>query len=129
MAYTYSKKDKLKSRKLIEKLFSEGQSVAAYPLRMVYLKVNIEDGVGAKTGVSVSKRNFKKAVQRNHIKRLMREAYRYHKNSYFSNSSNGFALMLLYIGKEIPDYALVEKKMQQLLKKFSDKELTDKTAP
>ncbi|TXD82645.1 ribonuclease P protein component [Subsaximicrobium wynnwilliamsii] len=129
MALTYSKKDKLKSRKLIEKLFSEGRSIAAYPLRMVYLKTSFDDGVAFKAGVSVSKRNFKKAVQRNHIKRLMREAYRCHKSTYFNNSSNEFALMILYIGKETVDFALIEKKMQQLLNKFSEKELTDKTAP
>ncbi len=119
MLFTYGKKDKLKSKKLIEQLFSEGKSVAAYPLRLVYLKMET-DGVGQqKVGVSVSKRNFKKAVDRNKIKRLLREAYRLSRNDYFNNSSPSYALMILYIGKEIPKFVSVEKKMKQLLNKFS----------
>jgi len=127
MPYTYSKKDKLKSQKLIEKLFSEGKSMAAYPLRMVYLKTDVEKEATFKAGVSVSKRNFKKAVQRNRIKRLMREAYRGHKNTCFNNSSNTFALMILYIGKEEVEFASVNTQMQRLLEKFANKELIDLT--
>ena len=75
MKLTYSKEEKLKSKKLIDALFSEGQSVAAFPLRLVYLETTFTETILAKTGVSVSKRNFKTAVQRNRIKRLLRESY------------------------------------------------------
>jgi len=74
MNASYPKKEKLKSEKLISKLFLEGKSVSAYPLRMVYLKTTFDEAVKIKAGVSVSKRNFKKAVDRNRIKRLLREA-------------------------------------------------------
>ncbi|WP_047549166.1 ribonuclease P protein component [Psychroserpens sp. Hel_I_66] len=121
MSFSYSKKEKLKSQKLIEQLFSEGKSVSAYPLRMVYLESNFEDGTQFKTGVSVSKRNFKKAVDRNRIKRLLREAYRLNKAEYFNNISPCYALMILYIGKDGTDFASVEKKMKQLLEAFSKK--------
>ena len=70
------KNEKLKSQKAIEQLFAEGKSVSAYPLRMVYL----DNQSQLKVGVSVSKRNFKLAVHRNRVKRLLREGYRLNKN-------------------------------------------------
>ncbi|MDG5491054.1 ribonuclease P protein component [Psychroserpens sp. SPM9] len=121
MSFTYPKKEKLKSQKLIEQLFSEGKSVSAYPLRMVYLKTSFDDDTQFKTGVSVSKRNFKKAVDRNRIKRLLREAYRLHKSTYFNNISPCYALMILYLGKDGTDFDSVETKMKQLLDTFSKK--------
>ena len=121
MSFSYPKKEKLKSQKLIEQLFSEGKSVSAFPLRMVYLKTEFEDDVQFKTGVSASKRNFKKAVDRNHIKRLLREAYRLHKTAYFNNISGSYALMILYISKDGTDFVSVETKMKQLLDAFSKK--------
>ncbi|WP_147677030.1 ribonuclease P protein component [Algibacter pacificus] len=121
MNFTYSKKEKLKSKKLIDKLFTEGNSVSAYPLRMVYLSTSFDDAVIAKTGVSVSKRNFKKAPDRNRIKRLLRECYRLNKAEYFNNVTNQYTFMILYIGKEKPTYSEVETKMKQLFEKFSNK--------
>lgn len=121
MSFSYPKKEKLKSQKLIEQLFSEGKSVSAFPLRMVYLKTEFEDDVKFKTGVSTSKRNFKKAVDRNRIKRLLREAYRLNKAAYFNNISGSYALMILYISKDGTDFVSVETKMKQLLEVFSKK--------
>ncbi|MEH6536839.1 MAG: ribonuclease P protein component [Psychroserpens sp.] len=126
MSFSYPKKEKLKSQKLIEKLFSEGKSIAVYPLRVVYLKTDFEDNVQFKTGVSVSKRHFKKAVDRNRIKRLLREAYRLHKTTYFNNISSCYALMILYIGKDGTDFDSIEIKMKQLLDTFSKKVSNDK---
>ena len=121
MSLTYSKKEKLKSKKLIDQLFAEGQSVSAFPLRMVYLPTTFEDAISAKASVSVSKRNFKTAVDRNHIKRLLRESYRLNKASYFNNLTTQYALMILYIGKEKPTYTQVQSKMNILFEKFSNK--------
>ena len=116
--FSYGKKEKLKSKKLIEQLFTEGQSVSAFPLRMVYLETTFNDAVTAKTGVSVGKRHFKTAVDRNRIKRLMREAYRLNKARYFNNITTQYAFMILYIGKEKPTHAQVEKSMNKLFGKF-----------
>ncbi|WP_418604629.1 ribonuclease P protein component [Hwangdonia sp.] len=121
MKLTYSKKEKLKSKKLIDQLFVEGQSVSAYPLRLVYLQTNFDDGIIAKTGVSVSKRNFKTAVDRNRIKRLLREAYRLNKADFFNNLTTQHAFMILYIGKDKPTFTQVETKMKHVFKKFLDK--------
>lgn len=121
MSFSYSKKEKLKSEKLIEQLFSEGKSVSAFPLRMVYLKTDFDDEVQFKTGVSVSKRNFKNAVDRNRIKRLLREAYRLNKACYFNNILGSYALMILYISKDGTDFDSIDKKMKLLLDTFSKK--------
>ncbi|MCL8008145.1 ribonuclease P protein component [Gelidibacter japonicus] len=127
MDQSFRKIEKLKGKKLIEKLFSEGQSVAAYPLRLVYLKTNFDDPVKIKTGVSVSKRNFKKAVDRNRIKRLMREAYRLNKSEYFNNIPDQYAFMILYIGKTQTDFETVSKKMKTLMDAFLKQQSLPKT--
>ena len=118
---SYSKIEKLKSKKLISQLFESGKSVVAYPLKLVFLETYFHDGALLKTSVSVSKRNFKKAVDRNRIKRLMREAYRLNKANCFSNTSKHYAFMILYLDKEIPDLKLLNAKMALLFKKFKEK--------
>jgi ribonuclease P protein component len=73
---TYPRTEKLKSRKLIQQLFTEGKSVTASPIKCFYLVNPSELSETLQTGVGASARNFKKAVHRNRIKRLLREAYR-----------------------------------------------------
>jgi ribonuclease P protein component len=116
MKLTYNKNEKLKSQKTIEQLFIDGKSVSAYPLRLVYLK----HGESRKVGVSVSKRNFKRAVDRIHIKRLLREAYRLNKSLLINNEINNYTLMILYLSKDMPDFELVNSKTIKLLTKFID---------
>jgi len=118
MKLTFNKTEKLKSQKLIEKLFLEGKSVVSYPLRLVFIETTFDDNVKVKAGVSVSKRHFKNAVDRNRIKRLMREAYRLNKANYFNNITTQYALMILYIGKDGTEFAAVNEKMNQLFEKF-----------
>lgn len=118
MPNTYPRKEKLKSKKLIEQMFNEGKSISVYPLRLIYLKTDFEDGIILKTGVSVSKRLHKKAVSRNRIKRLMREVYRLHKNTYFNKSTTSYAFMFLYISKEEATFELLNTKTKLLLEKF-----------
>ena len=118
MKLTFNKTEKLKSQKLIEKLFLEGKSVVSYPLRLVFIETTFNDNVKVKAGVSVSKRHFKNAVDRNRIKRLMREAYRLNKANYFNNITTQYALMILYIGKDGTEFAAVNEKMNQLFEKF-----------
>lgn len=121
MSFTYRKKDKLKSKKLIERLFNEGKSLTIYPLRLVYLKTEFEDQSILKTGVSVSKRLHKTAVARNRIKRLLREAYRLNKPLYFNNSSTSYAFMILYLSKDGTTFDTLNTSMNLLFKKFIDK--------
>ncbi|RZN83897.1 MAG: ribonuclease P protein component [Winogradskyella sp.] len=118
MNFSYSKKDKLKSKKLIEQLFSEGKAISAFPLRLVYLKTMFDDDSVLKTGVSVSKRLHKNAVDRNKIKRLMREAYRLNKPKYFNKSSTSYAFMILYISKDKITFEELDTKTNLLFQKF-----------
>ena len=76
MSATFPKHQKLKSRKDIKALFEEGKTVTKYPVKLLWLPLGQQE---TKAGFAVAKRNFKSAVTRNKIKRLMREAYRLQK--------------------------------------------------
>jgi ribonuclease P protein component len=115
------KTERLKSRKLIEKLFAEGQSFAVYPLRLVYLRTELPEGSGPlQTAFSVSKKNFRSAVSRNRIRRQMREAYRLKKEP-LDHSPGPFAWIILYVAKEPLPYRQIESAMESLIKKFLKK--------
>jgi len=118
MKFSYSKAEKLKSRKIIESMFVEGKSVGVFPLRLFYLELPETESVSFKTAVSVSKKNFKSAVKRNYIKRLLRETYRLNKPQLPEGSSKKYALLLLFVGKETPDFQQMEKSMKTLINKF-----------
>ena len=126
MKFTFNKKDRLKSQKLIEKLFLEGKSVTSFPLKLIYLKTEVAGDHTIKAGVSVSKRNFKKAVDRNRIKRLLRECYRLNRDTYFNNISTSYALMILYIGRNQTDFDTINSNIKILLSSFIEKISKDK---
>ncbi len=116
MNETLPKPLKLKSKKLIGSLFENGSSVKAFPLLLVYKNVT-EIDVAFQVGFSVSKRNFKHAVDRNRIKRLLREYFR--KNKYIlSKENNQFLFMFIFIGKTMPTYEDVSKAMDKIIRKF-----------
>lgn len=118
MTFSFPKNEKLKSRKVIELLFTEGKSISKFPLRLVFIQTSFHDETQVKAGFSVPKRKFKKAVDRNRIKRYIREAYRLNKGGFFNNLSTSYAFMFLYIGKEEPSFDELNKTMGQLLTKF-----------
>ena len=122
MNFTYSKKEKLKSRKIIDNLFVKGKSVSKYPIKLIYLKTEVSENAIIQAGMAVPKRNFKSAVKRNRIKRLLREAYRLNKPQVFNNSEEAFAFLFLYLGKEMPNFVDINRDMQAVLSKFIDRE-------
>jgi len=117
MDFTYSKKEKLKSRKTIDLLFSEGKSVSKYPLRLVYSPISDSDEK-IKFGVSVSKKYFKNAVDRNYFKRILRECYRLNKSLIHDNLDKPYAIMFFYQTKERLTYQEINEKTIQLFEKW-----------
>ena len=117
MKQTLGKAEKLKSRKLIGELFTSGKSVKAYPLVAVYLPLDAPNE-NTLFGVSVAKKRIRNAVDRNLVKRRVREAYRLHKETLLENEGLELALMVLYLKGEVAPFAEVEKSMQKLLVKL-----------
>lgn len=122
MDFKYPKKEKLKSKKLFEALFTEGKTVSTYPLKLIYLKTELPHPVRIQAGVAVPKRNLKSAVHRNRVKRLMREAYRLNKHQVFNNSEGSFAFLFLYLGKKMTNFKEMERSMTKIMSKFIDAE-------
>ena len=118
----FGKQDKLKSEKLIEKLFIEGHSVKKFPLKLVYLPITQTDGPQLKTAISVPKKLVKTAPGRNRIKRLMREVFRKNKYLVTSNIPGHYAFMFIYISRDKTDYESLNRTMIKLLKSFVEKE-------
>ena len=121
MNESFGKSEKLKSKKLIDLLFSEGKNIKSYPLKLVYIPVNNTENPELKTGVSVPKKLVKTAVKRNRIKRLMREVYRKNKYLVTNHLSNSYAFMFIHISREEPDYERLEKSMIKILENFRNK--------
>lgn len=122
MDESFGKKERLKSKLIIDRLFAEGNSIKKYPLRLVYLPVQDPSEKLNKVAVSVPRRNFKRAVDRVRIKRLMREAYRKNKYLVTNNLAGSYALMFIYTGREIWNYTDLLRNTEALLKKFVEQE-------
>ncbi|MCL9804184.1 ribonuclease P protein component [Flavobacterium amniphilum] len=118
MKNTYPKHEKLKSKTTIDLLFSEGKSVSKYPLRLVFVPTTLEEGEKIKIGVSVSKKHFKKAVDRNYYKRVLRETYRLNKHLLLDHLDQPYAIMFFYQTKDRLAYKEIEEKTVQLFEKF-----------
>jgi ribonuclease P protein component len=122
---TFTKDERISRQKEIDCLFSGGSSFVAYPLRVVYVKQKPVSGAEAAVLISVPKRNFKRAVKRNRIKRLIRESYRLNKTlltSAFAGKETGLLVAFLYIGKEVCGYNVIETAIKEALKKLAQLE-------
>jgi ribonuclease P protein component len=125
MNFTYPKNEKLKSKKTIDTLFSEGKSVSKYPLRLVFVEVKEPTEQKLLMGVSVSKKYFKKAVDRNYFKRVLRECYRLNKHLLNDNLDANYAMMFFYQTKEKLTYQEINQKTIELFNKFVAEKLNN----
>lgn len=123
------KSERINSKKLIDRLFKGGESksMSAFPLRVVFMTEEVDSHEPlAKMMVSVPKRYFKRAVKRNHVKRLVREAYRHNKQQLF-NSLEGeeqrkaLSLCFIWTDSNLRSYKEVEQKVANLLQRIAEK--------
>ena len=111
--------ERLKSTKKIQELFASGRIAHLPPFKIIY-KTNKETLL-LQFGVAVGTRQFKKAVDRNKIKRRIREAYRLQKNElkgWVISKQQGLSIFIIYTGKEIPEYDFVFERIGKILKKI-----------
>lgn len=120
---TFSKDERLHSRSLIEKVAGEGSSFLVHPFKVIWLDTeSLESKYPAQVLMSVPKKKFPRAVDRNRIKRLMREAYRKNKHLLYKaldEKNKKRAVMLIYIDKVLPEYKLIEEKIILILQRLS----------
>lgn len=127
--HTLGKQERLCSRKLIDSLFKGGGSraMSGFPLRMVYAVTERHEGEpAAQILVSVPKRCFKRAVKRNRIKRLVREAYRLNKHILADTLERhepqmSATMAFIYTDSHLHDYATVEQRVRNLLTRLSER--------
>jgi ribonuclease P protein component len=118
--FSYNKSEKLKSKKQLDKIFESGKSFTFFPVKVFYDLSDEQDNI-IKTGVGVSSRHFKKAVQRNRIKRLLREAYRTEKQPlhlYLNKNNKQLSLFLLFVDKVMPQYDQLKAKMKLCIQRL-----------
>ena len=129
--FTLGKNERLKSRKQIEQLFRKGKTISVFPFHVYYLflpaaipnssNASIISGRTLQFGVGVSGKNFKKAVHRNRIKRLIREAYRLQKkelqNAVISNHRH-LNLFFIYTAKQLPGFSVIKEKVNVILNRL-----------
>jgi ribonuclease P protein component len=114
MPFTFGSNEHLKSRKDIELLVTTGFSFQKFPIKVRWCVVNELQTMPVVCAFSVPKRNFKKAVHRNYIKRLMREAYRLNKQVLFSKlieKNVKIQVIFTFIGNDMPTFKIVESKI------------------
>jgi ribonuclease P protein component len=120
-----SKNERLKSRKLIQELFEKAQIFHQYPFKVLFSFNNFEKlKYPAQIGISVSKRNFKHAVDRNRIKRKIKESYRQNKHLLYNDLEKfdqNLRFFVIYTAKADIDYSIIEESMTQLIKKIMKK--------
>jgi ribonuclease P protein component len=120
----FGKAEKLKSRKSIDALFSEGKSLTVSPIRLTYRLISPAEVPCVKAGVTASKKSFRKAVDRNRIKRILREAYRLQKESLHRKAKEKnieLHIFLLYNGNNLPAFTEICRSMKTALQKLEEK--------
>ena len=121
---TFKKSERLCSRILMDYLFQgENHSVSSFPIRAVFLSVDASVQTGVSVLISVPKKRFHDAVDRNRVKRQLREAYRKHKHALamqMASREQGLLIAFIYVSAQIESTAYIEKRMTRLLDKIAE---------
>jgi ribonuclease P protein component len=123
------KNERLHSKKLIKELFDKGSSFFLYPFKVMVMEINFDVPETNQVLFSVSKKKLKKAVDRNLIKRRMRESYRLNKQILSGLDKGNIIIGLIYVSSEIATFQVIEKKIKKILTTIKEKPLSDKINP
>lgn len=116
--YQLPKSERLCSEKLIQKIFKDGETAFVYPFRAVFIVLD-NSGQPFQVLFSTSRKKHKNAVDRNRIKRLMREAYRYEISTYKQKPlKKHYAVAFIYVADTVLDFAVFQRSMQKILQKI-----------
>jgi ribonuclease P protein component len=118
---TFKKEERLREKKIIEQLFDKGSSFYLNPFKVIFDEADFGGNFPAKVMVTLSARNFKRAVDRNRIKRLMREAYRKNKHILYDATainSKKIAVIIIYTGKVMISSREAESKIILILQRL-----------
>lgn len=120
--YSLSKSERLCSKTLIEELLTSKLSFVKYPFRIVVKDSSCPGEYPARIAISVSKRKFKRAVKRNRVKRLVREAYRLNKPEFHRHIIAGHTIdiLFIYLDEELPSFKKTEKAIKSALQKIPE---------
>jgi ribonuclease P protein component len=120
--YTFTKNERLSSRKSIAALFDDGNSFFSFPFTVIWRFCDPIPGSNIQVAISVPKKTFRRAVDRNHIKRIVREAWRHQKHglsNYLEQQDKQVVIMLIYMAKEIHGQDDINNRIARLIDKFS----------
>ncbi|HAD79280.1 MAG TPA: ribonuclease P protein component [Flavobacteriaceae bacterium] len=119
MKLTFGKNEKLKSREAFDELFSDGKTFVSHPIRFVY-KIKPKADYNIRVGVSVGKKKFKHAVDRNLLKRRAKEAYRLNKLLLEPNENYSIDLVMIYTSTKHQPFEVIEQSVKTLLEKLNE---------
>jgi ribonuclease P protein component len=121
--FSFRKEERLLNRKAFEFLVQKGTVYFSYPFRVIWFKAEEEQPFPVKVAFTVPKKKFKRANKRNFLKRRMREAFRLHKNPFYSElekNNQQIILLIVYIGTDILPYHDIEKKIAGIFRHISE---------